>query len=63
MNCSNRLDDGRPCGDEGELCETCLAEEMREWEWLRDVPKYAVMPLDSEGEEELRDAGRLCNRS
>jgi hypothetical protein len=52
------MDDGRLCGDEGDLCEQCAAEAAKEWEWLRNVPKYAVMPSDDEYEQELRDAGR-----
>ena len=53
------LDDGRPCGDEGELCAACSERAAAEWSWLRDVPKYAVMPVDDEYREQLRDAGRL----
>ena len=44
---------------EGELCEGCGERAAAEWSWLRDVPKYAVMPPDDEYRQELRDAGRL----
>lgn len=53
------LDDGRPCGDEGELCAGCQERAAAEWSWLRFVSKYAVMPPDQEYYEELRDAGRF----
>lgn len=53
------LEDGRPCGDEGELCEGCSERTAAEWSWLRHAPKYAVMPADEEYYAELRDAGRL----
>lgn len=53
------LDDGRPCGDEGDLCGGCSERAAAEWSWLRGVPKYAVMPPDDEYREQLHDAGRL----
>jgi hypothetical protein len=58
MSCTP-LEDGRPCGDEGQLCESCLACKAAEWAWLAHVPKYAVMPPDEDYYQELRDAGRL----
>lgn len=53
------LEDGRPCGDEGELCDGCSERAAAEWSWLRHAPKYAVMPPDEEYYVELRDSGRL----
>lgn len=53
------LEDGRECGDEGELCEGCCACAEAEWAYLRHVPKYAVMSPDEDYYQELRDAGRI----
>jgi hypothetical protein len=58
MSCQNTLENGNPCGDEGELCESCQDEAAKEWSWLFRVPKYAVMPEDAEYYEILKDAGR-----
>ena len=65
MTCTNMLDNGQLCGDEGELCESCLIEEWEEWAYLKGLPRYAVIDDEQSREElnqELRDAGRghLC---
>lgn len=31
MTCANELEDGRPCGDEGEVCEACSVAETEKW--------------------------------
>lgn len=53
------LENGNDCGDEGRLCKGCMARAAAKWSWLRHVPKYAVMPVDDEYYQELRDAGRI----
>lgn len=48
--------------DEGRWCDKHHAEAMKEHEYLRDIPRYAVFLNDPEAREEfnqeLRDAGR-----
>jgi len=59
MNCINIIDDhGNPCGDEGRMCDDCFQQQMKDYAWLRHVSKYAVMPIDEDFREEMRDAGR-----
>lgn len=61
MECTNLLENGQPCGDEGRLCEGCHDREMREHEYLRHQPRHMVINDEQSREEyaqELRDAGR-----
>lgn len=48
--------------DEGRWCDKHHEEAMKEHEYLRDIPRYAVFLNDPDAKEEfnqeLRDAGR-----
>lgn len=59
MSCRNRLDNDQPCGDEGQLCDSCFRAEMQSYSWLQHVSKYAAgAPIDEDYDRELIDAGR-----
>jgi len=59
MTCPHITEDGRECGDEGILCDSCFLAAMHEHAWLRHVSKYAAgAPIDEAWELEMRDAGR-----
>jgi hypothetical protein len=59
VNCPNLLDEynGRTCGDEGQLCESCMKEEAAYW-----LAEFNAAPLSErdpeEYERQMREAGR-----
>lgn len=61
FECGHFLDDGEgeACGDEGRLCEICLADCEKEHAWMRGQSKGACTGVMSEQDkQDLRDAGR-----
>jgi hypothetical protein len=61
MNCTNILDSGQPCGDEGHVCDKHAAEAMAEHAYLRHVPRHMVIndaQSSADFDQALIDSGR-----
>lgn len=59
MNCTNLLDNGNPCGDEGEICDSCFHDAVTGHSWLRNISWGALTgKLSEKDKQDLRDAGR-----